>query len=70
MLFGDVDPGGRLPVTFPNIENEMRFTLEQYPGLPVTNPLNTEYTEKLEVYLVYGRCIEWQLYYISMQIFR
>ncbi len=23
VLFGDVDPGGRLPLTFPNVENEV-----------------------------------------------
>jgi len=49
VLFGDVDPGGRLPVTFPNIENEVRFTPQQYPGLPIYNPLNAEYSEMLEI---------------------
>ena len=49
VLFGDVDPGGRLPVTFPNIENEVGFTQSQYPGLPIFNPLIAEYTEKLEI---------------------
>lgn len=49
VLFGTVDPGGRLPVTFPNIENEVNFTQAQYPGLPADNPLNAEYSEMLEI---------------------
>jgi beta-glucosidase len=49
VLFGDVDPGGRLPLTFPNIENEVGFTWSQYPGLPIYNPLNANYTEMLEI---------------------
>jgi beta-glucosidase len=49
VLFGEVDPGGRLPVTFPNIENEVNFTLAQYPGLPTNNPLIANYTEMLEI---------------------
>jgi beta-glucosidase len=49
VLFGDVDPGGRLPLTFPNIENEVNFTQAQYPGLPADNPLNANYTEMLEI---------------------
>jgi hypothetical protein len=49
VLFGVVDPGGRLPLTFPNIENEVDFTWEQYPGLPIYNPLNANYSEKLEI---------------------
>jgi beta-glucosidase len=49
VLFGDVDPGGRLPLTFPNIENEVNFTQAQYPGLPADNPLIADYTEMLEI---------------------
>ena len=33
VLFGDVNPAGRLPHTLPNIENEMRMTGRQYPGV-------------------------------------
>lgn len=33
VLFGDVNPSGRLPLTFPNVENEIGFTERQYPGL-------------------------------------
>ena len=49
VLFGDVDPGGRLPLTFPNIENEVNFTQAQYPGLPADNPLVAVYSEMLEI---------------------
>ena len=31
VLFGDVNPSARLPVTMPNIENEVNFTQSQYP---------------------------------------
>jgi beta-glucosidase len=43
VLFGDVNPSGRLPLTFPNIENEVNFTTSQWPGV---NGRAT-YTEKL-----------------------
>ena len=33
VLFGFVNPSGRLPVTIPNIENEVKFTKKQYPGV-------------------------------------
>jgi beta-glucosidase len=36
VLFGDVNPAGRLPHTLPTIENEMRMTAAQYPGEPPT----------------------------------
>lgn len=49
VLFGAVDPGGRTPLTFPNIENEVNFTQAQYPGLPASNPVNAYYTEMLEI---------------------
>jgi beta-glucosidase len=49
ILFGDADAGGRLPITFPNVENEVGFSLAQYPGLPVLDPLNAEYSEKLQI---------------------
>lgn len=39
VLFGDVNPSGKLPLTFPNIENEVGFKDYQYPGLPVGNPV-------------------------------
>jgi beta-glucosidase len=45
VLFGDVNPSGRLPLTFPNVENEVNFTTSQWPGV---NGKAT-YTEKLLV---------------------
>lgn len=45
ILFGDVNPSARLPLTIPNIENEVQFTPAQYPG---TSGSST-YTEKLLV---------------------
>eukprot|EP01041_Mallomonas_annulata_P003447 gene3447-6851_t len=32
VLLGRVNPSGRLPLTIPNIENEIQFTRQQYPG--------------------------------------
>jgi len=45
VLFGDVNPSGKLPVTFPNKENEVGFKPDEYPGV------NSEeyYREKLNV---------------------
>ena len=34
VIFGLVNPSGRLPVTFPNRDNEVGFTPEQFPGVP------------------------------------
>jgi beta-glucosidase len=51
VLFGAVNPSGRLPVTFPNKDNEIGFTTSQYPG--VNNEAN--YSERLNVgYKWYG----------------
>ena len=48
ILFGAVNPSGRLPLTFPNKENEQDFTPAQWPGLPdPTKPAYANYTEKL-----------------------
>ena len=43
VLFGDVNPSARLPITLPNKENEVGFTQSQYPGIE----LETNYTEGL-----------------------
>lgn len=45
VLFGVVNPGGKLPITFPTKENEMEMTSHQYPGV---NDISV-YSEKLEV---------------------
>lgn len=45
VLFGDVNPSAKLPITFPKIENEVGFAEEQYPG---KNGVSL-YTEGLEV---------------------
>ena len=50
MLLGNVNPSGKLPITFPNRENETDFSPAQWPGLPdPTNPTYANYTEKLLV---------------------
>lgn len=50
VLFGTVNPTARLPVTFPNIEDETAMTPAQWPGLPDPNkPDYAFYTEKLLV---------------------
>ena len=45
VLFGAVNPSGRLPVTMPNKENEVGFTPEQFPG--TGNPPESSYIEEL-----------------------
>jgi beta-glucosidase len=45
VLFGSVNPSGKLPVTFPNKDNEIGFTQQQYPGVN----LHANYSEKLQV---------------------
>ena len=43
VLFGEVNPSGKLPLTFPNKENEQEMTVAQYPGLQ--NGENATYSE-------------------------
>ena len=45
VLFGVVNPSGKLPVTIPNSDNEIGFTPEQYPG--VGHPPEAAYSEEL-----------------------
>lgn len=45
VLFGTVNPSGRLPVTMPNKENEVGFSPEQFPG--TGNPPESSYIEEL-----------------------
>eukprot|EP00931_Biecheleriopsis_adriatica_P075811 TRINITY_DN49598_c0_g1_i1.p1 TRINITY_DN49598_c0_g1~~TRINITY_DN49598_c0_g1_i1.p1 ORF type:complete len:727 (-),score=142.39 TRINITY_DN49598_c0_g1_i1:78-2258(-) len=50
IIFGKATPSGKLPLTFPNVENETRMSPEQWPGVP--NPKQPEhayYTERLLV---------------------
>lgn len=52
VLFGKVNPSGKLPITMPNKENETAFSPAQWPGLPdPANPKYANYTEKLLVRL-------------------
>jgi beta-glucosidase len=55
ILFGTVNPSGRLPFSMPNKENEVGFTPAMYPGLPpcpnytCTNGQRALYSEGLQV---------------------
>jgi beta-glucosidase len=50
IVFGNVNPSGKLPLTFPNTENDMQIAQGQWPGLPDANsPTYAYYTEKLLV---------------------
>jgi len=51
ILYGEVNPSGKLPLTFPNKENEVNFTPEQWPGVPAPGEKFTQanYTERLLV---------------------
>jgi len=50
VLFGVVNPSGRLPLTMPNMENETELTPAQWPGLPdASKPAYANYTERLLV---------------------
>jgi len=46
ILFGAVSPQGKLPVSFPNKDNEQEMTTKQYPGVQTDDfELQAEYTE-------------------------
>lgn len=52
LLYGDVVPSGRLPITLPNKDNEVGFTEEQYPGTKSSGSdghLVSNYSERLRV---------------------
>jgi beta-glucosidase len=38
VLFGDTNPSGKLPVTFPNVENETALAASQWPGTTIPPP--------------------------------
>lgn len=47
VLFGSINPSARLPVTLPNVENEVGFTKAQFPG--IGHPPDAYYSEELLV---------------------
>jgi beta-glucosidase len=48
VLWGDVNPSARLPLTLPNEDNEVGFTEEQYPGVgPDSDHTFVSYSESL-----------------------
>jgi len=50
VLFGNVNPSGKLPITLPNKENETEMSQAQWPGIPdANNPAYCYYEEKLLV---------------------
>merc|ERR1711879_627511 len=58
VLYGDVNPSGRLPATMPMQDGQLVLAEEQYPGIAFPDGLRTTYSEKLEVgyrwYLAHG----------------
>ena len=49
ILFGKTNPSARLPITLPNVANETQMSDAQWPGLPVKDPVEAVYSEKLLV---------------------
>jgi beta-glucosidase len=50
VLWGDVNPSAKLPLTFPNVDNEVNFSRSQYPGVGSNaTQLTSTFTERLEV---------------------
>jgi beta-glucosidase len=45
ILFGAVSPSAKLPITLPNVENEVNFTASQWPGIQLV----ANYSEELLV---------------------
>jgi beta-glucosidase len=50
LLFGVVNPSGKLPITFPSVERiGATATVEQFPGVNINGVPTVTYTEKLEM---------------------
>ena len=49
VLFGNISPSSKLPLTMPNVKNEVHFSQEAYPGIPANDPQNVTYKEGLLV---------------------
>ena len=49
VLFGDVNPSGKLAITFPVTENDMNITQAMWPGTNSPAGMSSYYAEKLEV---------------------
>merc|ERR1711935_1066811 len=49
VLFGDVNPSGKLAISFPNTENDMNITQAMWPGTNSPGGMSSYYAEKLEV---------------------
>jgi len=49
VLFGVVNPSAKLPLTFPNVENETQLSPAQWPGLSGQDGTSASYSEKLLV---------------------
>lgn len=49
VLFGDVNPSGKLAISFPNSENDMNITQAMWPGTNSPGGMSSYYAEKLEV---------------------
>lgn len=49
VLFGKVNPNAKLPITMPNRENEVDFTVVEYPGIQKDHVFHMTYSEKLLV---------------------
>ena len=50
ILWGEVNPSARLPVTLPNVDNEIGLTEAMYPGIgPDADHLRANYSDRLAV---------------------
>jgi len=49
LLWGEVEPSARLPITLPAEENQIGLTEQQWPGVDLDTHPHSTYSEKLEV---------------------